>query len=189
VCSTTEQLLRHYKEEHKDEFEKKQKIVLPSREDAWVNFDMLRGADFHKTLRFFFVCFTDFECSNIPVQDLSSKKTKVLMKQIPNSFMVFCPDLMYLTDHRTMSQESYLKRFHSDDPYEVIKEFIQALETIRTSCIFRFQSHPKVPKLTKEKEEKSQAAITCEKCKKPFDKKERPKVRHHCHITGKYIGA
>jgi Zn-finger protein len=41
VCSTTEQLLRHYKEEHKDEVEKKQKIVLPSREDAWVNFDML----------------------------------------------------------------------------------------------------------------------------------------------------
>jgi hypothetical protein len=40
VCSTTEQLLRHYKEEHKDEAEKKQKIVLPSREDAWVNFDM-----------------------------------------------------------------------------------------------------------------------------------------------------
>jgi hypothetical protein len=96
---------------------------------------------------------------------------------------------MFLTDHRTMSQESYLKRFHSDDPYEVVKEFIQALETIRTSCIFRFQSHPKVPKLTKEEEEKYRAATTCEKCKKPFDKKERPKVRHHCHITGKYIGA
>jgi hypothetical protein len=46
-----------------------------------------------------------------------------------------------------------------------------------------------VPKLTKKEQEKYQAATTCEKCKKPFDKKERPKVRHHCHVTGQYIGA
>jgi hypothetical protein len=54
----------------------------------------------------------------------------------------------------------------------VVKEFIQALETIRKSCVFRFSSHPKVPKLTKEEQKKYEAATTCEKCKKPFDKKE-----------------
>jgi hypothetical protein len=103
--------------------------------------------------------------------------------------MVFCPDLMYLTDKRTLSQESYLKSFHNDDPYEVVKEFICALDTIRKTCVFRFQSHPRVPKLTKKEQESYRAATTCEKCKKPFDKKERPKVRHHCHVTGRYIGA
>jgi hypothetical protein len=37
------------------------------------------------------VCYEDFKCSNVPVQGPSSRKTKILMKQIPNSFMVFCP--------------------------------------------------------------------------------------------------
>jgi hypothetical protein len=105
--------------------------------------------DFYKALRYFFVCYADFECSNIPVQDPGSKKTKILMKQIPNSFMVFCPDPMLLDDKKSLSVDSYLKKFHSDDHYEVVKEFIRALDTIRTSCVFRFQSHPRVPKLTK----------------------------------------
>jgi hypothetical protein len=107
-----EQLLRHYKKEHKDGMVKKQDIVLPPYEFAWVNFDMLRTADFRKTLRHFFVCYADFECSNIPVQDPSSKRTKILMKQIPNSFMVFFPDLMFLTDHRTKSRELFKEFSH-----------------------------------------------------------------------------
>jgi hypothetical protein len=125
VCSTTEQLLRHYLKDHEGEREKKQEIILPTLEKSWVKFDMDKKCDFSKTLRYFFVCYADFECSNIPVQDPSSKRTKVIMKQIPNSFMVFCPDLMYLTDGRHMSEESYLKRFHSDDPYEVVKNLLK----------------------------------------------------------------
>jgi hypothetical protein len=95
---------------------------------------------------------------------------------------------MFLEDKKTLSIDSYLKKFHSDDSYEVVKEFIRALDTIRTSCIFRVQSHPRVPKLSKEEQDKYNCAKECEKCKKPFHPKERPKVRHQCHITGKYIG-
>jgi hypothetical protein len=123
------------------------------------------------------------------VQDPGTKKTKILMKQIPNSLMIFCPDLMFLEDKRSWNIDSYLKKFHSDNPYEVVQEFIRALDTIRNSCIFRFQSHPRVPKLTEEEQEKFRGAKVCEKCKKPFHTKDRPKVRHHCHITGQYIGA
>jgi hypothetical protein len=72
-----EQLLSHYKKEHKDGIVKKQEIVLPPYEFAWVSFDMSRTVDFRKTLRYFFVCYADFECSNIPVQDPSSKRTKI----------------------------------------------------------------------------------------------------------------
>jgi CRISPR/Cas system-associated protein Cas10 (large subunit of type III CRISPR-Cas system) len=43
--------------------------------------------------------------------------------------------------------------------------------------------------LTKEEQEKYDAAEVCEKCKKPFDARDCPKVRHHCHVTGKYVGA
>jgi hypothetical protein len=140
ICSTTEQLLRHYKQDRREDPMEQQILKLPSSpEKAWVKFDIENKYDFQKTQRYFFVCYADFECSNIPVQDPGTKKTKILMRQIPNSFMVFCPDLMFLEDKRSLSIDSYLKKFHSDDPYQVVQEFVRALDTIRTTCIFRLQ--------------------------------------------------
>jgi hypothetical protein len=40
----------------------------------------------------------------------------------------------------------------------VLAKFIDDLETIRKTCIFRWQSHPRLPKLTKEEQEKYDAA-------------------------------
>jgi hypothetical protein len=54
-----------------------------------------------------------------------------------------------------------MKKFHSDDPYLVLAKFIDDLETIRKTCIFRWQSHPRLPKLTKEEQEKYDAAQVC----------------------------
>jgi hypothetical protein len=65
VFKSTERLLEHYKEDHKDENMKKQVIILPQKDDAWVEFDMNKKQDFSKTLRHFFVCYADFECSNM----------------------------------------------------------------------------------------------------------------------------
>jgi hypothetical protein len=131
VCKTTEQLLKHYKEDHKDETMKKQILILPKQEDAWVKFDMKNNQDFSKTLRYFFVCYVNFESSNIPTLETKSKKTKILTRQIPNSFMIFCPDLLFLEDERKLRMDTYLKKFQSDDPYKVLEEFIRALDTIR----------------------------------------------------------
>jgi hypothetical protein len=189
VCKTTERLLQHYKEDHKDDTMKKQVLILPKQDEAWIKFDMENTQDFSKTLRYFFVCYADFESSNIPSLEMKTEKTKILTRQIPNSFMIFCPDLLFLEDERKLRMETYLKKFQSDDPYRVLEEFIRALDTIRKTCIFRWQSHPRLPKLTKEEQEKYQAAEVCEKCNKPFDATNCPKVRHHCHVTGKYVGA
>jgi hypothetical protein len=184
VFKSTERLLEHYKEDHKDENMKKQVINLPEKDVAWVEFDMNNKQDFSKTLRHFFVCYADFECSNIPIDDPSGK---ILTRQIPNSFMIFCPNLLNLNNGTKFQRESYLKYYQDDDPYKVLEQFIQALEKIRKICVFHWQSHPNIPKLTKEEQIFHDSATNCEKCKKPFDK-ERPKVRHHCHVTGKYIG-
>jgi hypothetical protein len=190
VCSTTEQLLRHYQQDQREDSREQQILILPSSpKKAWIRFELENKYDFQKTQRYFFDCYADFECSNIPVEDPGTKKTKIIMKQVPNSFMIFCPDLMFLDDKRPLSIDSYLKKFHSDDPYQVVQEFVHALDTIRTTSIFRFQSHPRVSKLTNEEQKKFQLAKECEKCKMTFNPKTRPKVRHHCHITCKYIGA
>jgi hypothetical protein len=169
MCKTTERLLQHYKEDHKDETMKKQVLILPKREEAWVKFDMQNNQDFSKTLRYFFVCYADFESSNIPSLEMKTEKTKILTRQIPHSFMIFCPDLLFLEDERKLRTDKYLKKFQSDDPYRVLEEFIRSLDTIRKVCIFRWQSHPRLPKLTKEEQEKYQAVEVCEKCNKPFD--------------------
>jgi hypothetical protein len=63
--------------------------------------------------------------------EMKTEKTKILMRQIPNSFMVFCPDLLFLEDERKLSKDTYMKKFHSDDPYLVLAQFIDDLETIR----------------------------------------------------------
>jgi hypothetical protein len=145
VCKTPEQLLQHYKEDHKDETMKKQILILPKREEAWVKFDMQNSQDFSKTLRYFFVCYADFECSNIPALEMKTEKMKILTRQIPNSFMVFCPDLLFLEDERKLRMEAYLKKFQSDDLYKVLEEFIRALDTIRkrvSSAGSRIQGYP-----------------------------------------------
>jgi hypothetical protein len=189
VFKTSERLLQHYKEDHKDETMKKQVLKLPNQKEAWIRFNIDRNPDFSKTLRYFFVCYADFESSNIPSLEMKTEKTKILMRQIPNSYMLFCPDLLFLEDERKLSKDSYMKKFQNDDPYLVLAKFIDDLETIRKTCIFRWQSHPRLPKLTKEEQEKYDAAQVCEKCKKPFDSVNSPKVRRHCHVTGKYVGA
>jgi hypothetical protein len=188
IFKTSERLLQHYKEGHKDETMKRQVLKLPNQEDAWIRFNMESNPDFSKTLRYFFVCYADFESSNIPSLEMKTEKTKILMRQIPNSFVVFCPDLLFLKDSRKLSMDTYMKKFQNDDPYLVLAKFIEALETIRKACIFRWQSHPRLPKLTKEEQEKY-AATQCEKCKQPFDSQNSSKVRHHCHVTGEYKGA
>jgi hypothetical protein len=189
IFKTSERRLQHYKEDHKDETMKKQVLKLPKQQDAWVRFNMDSNPDFSKTLRYFFVCYADFESSNIPMLEMKKEKTKILMRQIPNSYMVFCPDLMFLDDERKLSMDTYMKKFQNYDPYLVLAKFIEDLETIRKTCIFRWQSHPRLPKLTKQEQEKYDAAQVCEQCKKPFDSVNSPKVRHHCPVTGEYKGA
>jgi hypothetical protein len=95
---------------------------------------------------------------------------------------------MYLTDGKRLSEDSYFKTGYSDDPYELLKKFADDLNKIHSHCVFKFNSHPKVPKLTPDEQEKHDNAIACEECHKEF-LKEHPKMRHHDHVTGKYIGA
>jgi hypothetical protein len=194
ICfSTTELLLRHYKEDHKnDENEdEKQRIILPKDPDsAWIKFDIEKNqSDFEKTQRKHFVIYAHLESNTHKYQGAKDpkKKTHKIARQTPNSFAAFCPDLMFLTDGKKLHRESYFKTGQDDNPYKVVKGFIDALFTFRNHCLHKYNSHPKIPKLTPEEKERHEHAITCEKCHQEFSK-ESPKVRHHDHVTGKYIG-
>jgi hypothetical protein len=74
-----------------------------------------------------------------------------------------------------------------DNPYTLLKYYFHDIFTIYDHCLLKYSSYPNVPKLTPEEKERHELAITCEKCHQEFTK-EYPKVRHHDHVTGKYIG-
>jgi hypothetical protein len=99
--------------------------------------------------------------------------------------MVFSPDLLDLVDG-SLPLEAALKYDFDEDPDKLVAKFINALETLHTSHIFRLQAHKDIPSLTEEQQAYN-SATTCEKCGREFTSQE-PKVRHHHHTRGKYIG-
>jgi hypothetical protein len=100
--------------------------------------------------------------------------------------MVFSPDLLDLVEGN-LSLESALKYDFDEDPDKLVVKFINALETLHTSHIFRRQAHKDIPSLTEEQQQAYNSATVCEKCGRQFTSQE-PKVRHHDHTTSKYIG-
>jgi hypothetical protein len=143
ICfSTTELLLKHYKEDHKDEDEdEKQKIILPKDLDsAWRKFDIEKNqGDFEKTQRKYFVIYSDFESNTHKYQGPKDpkKKTHKLARQTPNSYAIFCPDLMYLTDGKKLHRESYFKTGQDDNPYTLLKYYVNDLYKIYHHCILK----------------------------------------------------
>jgi hypothetical protein len=68
--------------------------------------------DLKKTVYYPFVCYADFEASNIVVDGKTI--------QVPNSYVILSPDLLLLRDRR-MCRTSYLKSFYSDNPEELMR--------------------------------------------------------------------
>jgi hypothetical protein len=144
-----------------------------------MNFDMDNSKNFIKTQCAKFVTFFDFEASTVIVDG-----QKV---QIPNSYCIFSPDLMFLSD-TNLNRDAYFKKYESDDPDDLLEHFINDLDKLHFTHLIRLQAHPDIPKLIPEEELRYKKAVVCEKCTKGFDK-DRRKVRHHDHVTGKFVGA
>jgi hypothetical protein len=116
-------------------------ITLPKPEDAYINFDITRESDLVKTEWLRFVTFFDFEASTV-VRD----GQKI---QIPNSYCIFSPELMDLTDTK-LHQESYLKIGYSDDPDELLRKFVKDISDLHHTHIIRLQAHRELPPLSAE---------------------------------------
>jgi hypothetical protein len=81
--------------------------------------------------------------------------------------MVFSPDLLDLVEGN-LSLESALKYDFDEDPDKLVAKFINALETLHTSHIFRLQAHKDIPSLTEEQQQAYNSATVCEKCGQEF---------------------
>jgi hypothetical protein len=97
------------------------------------------------------VFYADFEAS--------TKNGKAI--QVPNSYVIFSPDLMFLLDEQ-LSRHSFIKSFFSDDPELLMRTFVDDLRCLHTSHKFRMTANARVPRLTDEEEERYHNAKSCE---------------------------
>jgi hypothetical protein len=159
-------------------------ITLPEPEKAIIKFDITEERDLKKTVWYPFVCYADFEAST-KVED-----GKTI--QVPNSYVIFSPDLSQLVDE-ALTEHSFIKLHFSDDPEVLMRNFIDDLSTLHKSHIMRMTANAKVPRLSRE-EEKYKEANTCENCKLEFGTRtiegdKVVKVRRLHHVTNKFVGA
>jgi hypothetical protein len=149
--SSREALLNHEAIYHS---EKELPIKTVSEpEKAVIKFDITQERDLKKTVWYPFVCYADFEASTKVVDGKTI--------QVPNSYVIFSPDLALLLEE-SLSERSFFKWHFSDDPEVLMHNFIQELSTLHNSHIMRMTANARVSQLTPEAEHKYKEAKVCE---------------------------
>jgi hypothetical protein len=122
--------------------------------------DFREFTKYQATLRYPAVVYADFEATNIP-----GDGEKILSKQIPNSFCLFCPSL------------EIIEVFYSPNPEKLFLKFWEILKSIHRRLLERYAEHKKF---------RGKVAIPdgafCAFCGS-LEKI----VRHHDHFTGKFL--
>jgi hypothetical protein len=72
----------------------------------YIEFDRI-----YSTLRYPAVVYADFEVTNLPVKNRDSTIENAILKQIPNSFCIFCPEFEILEVRYNESLEELFKEF------------------------------------------------------------------------------
>jgi hypothetical protein len=148
-----------------------QKVELPQPGD-----NILQFKDYEKTLRVPFIIYADFECLNTPIKDKNHVST-----QPPRAFAykVVCEDAQYTKPTITYVGEDASEQF--------LHSMIQEQEKIQ-SILSTIQPM----NLTPDEQQKFATVNRCCICEKTisiYDKQYERIVRHHNHLTGKFIGA
>jgi hypothetical protein len=179
TLSSKETLYNHYLRYHLEE-NQKPKIDLPTKKDAFVKYDIMNEKDFKKTQRWPFVVYGDFKAYNYHIAGIEN----VSHQQVPNSYMLFSPDLLEFEDIVT---EAVFRYVFSSNPDELLKMFVHDLMSLHSLHCRLLQRYEKCPELSPEEQERFINARFCESCKQEFTENN-PKVRHHEYIFGKFVG-
>ncbi|MCL6579441.1 MAG: hypothetical protein K6T73_08670 [Candidatus Bathyarchaeota archaeon] len=127
----------------------------------------------HSTLRYPAVVYADFEATSIPANSENCSVKSAVVKQIPNSFCIFCPDFKILE-----------VRYNSN-PEELFDEFWEILARIYKMLKQRYKRNesiknpPPIPKDAK--------CAFCELVPEEFRSGDTTIVRHFDYFAGKFI--
>ena len=131
---------------------------------------------FHKNPLYFRI-YADFEADNEKDTSIIGNKTTNIYKQNP-----------VLNGYRIVSElENLLKSEYYKSPlaYNNVDWFVDEVIKLENKTAFYFKNTKKDIIMTEEDEENYRNDIICRFCEKNI---ENDKVRHHCHLTGKYRG-
>ena len=127
-----------------------------------------------------FMIYMDFEAILKPTQgsshDPSEPYTKEVNRHIPSGFCIY-------SKFAYGEVENPLKLYRGED---CVEKFCDHIKEEVHRLYHMFPEKPMDP-LTKEQWTPYKRASKCHICFKPFNSKD-PKVRDHCHYTGKYRG-
>jgi hypothetical protein len=196
TLSSQESMYKHYIRYHSGEH-KKPEIVLPKPPNNNNRFNIYDEKHFKKTQRYPFVVYAEFESYNLKC-DEDSKDPKIVTRQIPNSYLLFSPDLLFLEEadnHYNLTYEQRLSaikkctRFYMHyDPDQLLDKFVDdlmSLHALHCQLLHRFD---RLQPLLPEEQFIFDNTTVCAECKEPFTS-DNPKFRHHNHTTGKFMGA
>ena len=125
-----------------------------------------------------YVAFADFEVMLVPTNVNPEDNTKNTHKHIPIAFCYYIigPD-----------NTPFSKPVHYVG-VDAASEFIKQISAHAQSIEQLYKSHPDVPLLTPTEYKQYCSARTCCICSEPLSKTD-DRVRHHSHVSGKFIGA
>lgn len=160
------------------------RILMPSEpnDDLSDSSNILQFKNHHHSLKLPIVCYADFECLLIKVNEKTSKKTVVNNIHEPMSFGIY---LVY-DESMPDSITSYLP----NKPYiyrgkNAPAKFMHYIKTLANLIGDLTSLNVPMSPLTDEERQRFRNATNCELCESEFTLLN-PPVRDHCHFTGKF---
>jgi hypothetical protein len=184
--STHEMLEEHIKHKLCQSFNAEKqpcKLIMPKEGENVMQFRGHNNEFMHP-----FHVIADFESTLEKVEDDKNKFTQKYQQHVQNSY-----GLKYSCIHDQYSEP--IQIFNSSDPEEVSKTFIEDLERLAEKSYQLTQLNKTNIKISDKENKKHLKADCCEKCLQCFafdydkENKNMQKVRHHDHISGKFIGS
>ena len=197
---TKEQLNEHYLLCNKHECIKAilPKAFDPLTDDIEKREDKVKFKNYNNTFEHPFTVLMDFEASLIKIDDdgiKRDKEGKIMMDKNKNEKMkqtirinkhvVNSVGIKYNCIHEVESEKLVI--YNNEDPEEVMKSTILELERLAIKSYDLLQRNKANIILTDEEQISYNQCLYCSSCKNVF--KDKNKVRHHDHISGKYISA
>ena len=155
-------------------------IKMPTKKNS-----ILKFKHHFKKLPLPFVIYADFECFTVPVNSCQPNPEKsfttTYQKHEPSGFCLY---LKGVVDN--FEPIVYTKKKPDED---ISKKFIEYVVKFTHKIYKKYYQKPKPLVLTKEEKKEFQSVTICHICEEKLSLDKKPKVRDHCHFTGKYRGA
>ncbi|EZA49525.1 hypothetical protein X777_12263 [Ooceraea biroi] len=147
-------------------------IVLPNEDNKWLSF-----SNYNRKERMPFVVYADLECV------LEKRETP----ENANTYPYQHHQVHSIAYYVQCSYDEALSGYRSRRDKECVAWFVEELRNLAYHVKAIISRNIPMVDLTLDEYEKFNSATHCHMCEKPFASDD-TRIRHHCHLTGRYRG-